>query len=80
MSDINLSSELTKIIRQEVELDNLTLRLETNLENIPGWDSITMSCIMVAVERRFSFEFSGEELESLSSFGSLVELVSRKAI
>ncbi len=78
MDQASVSSDVIGIIREELEDDRLALQPETALSSIPGWDSVTMSCVMIAIERAFDFEFDGAELDSLIDLNSLVDTVMRK--
>ncbi len=37
-----------------------------------------MSCVMIAIERTFGFEFDGNDLDRLTDLDSLVKVVARK--
>ncbi len=74
----NVSSSIADIICEELQDDALTLQADTELASIPGWDSVTMSCVMIAIERTFGFEFDGNDLDRLTDLDSLVKVVARK--
>ena len=80
MDQSEIESGLAGIIREELQDDTLVVKPETELADIPGWDSVTMSCVMIAVEQHFGFEFAGNELDELSTFRSLVGSVMDKRL
>jgi acyl carrier protein len=75
----SVSLEVVRILREELQAAELTPFPAMELSDMPGWDSVNMSCVVVALEGRFGIEFNGAELETLSTFGKLVDLVSTKA-
>lgn len=78
MDQPSVSSGIVEIIAEELQDDTLVLQPDTELASIAGWDSVTMSCVMIAIERTFGFEFDGNELDRLTNLDSLVEIVARK--
>ena len=73
-----VTQEILKILRSELQDESICPEPTTELDRLPGWDSIAMSCIFVAVEHRFDFEFSGHEMNALARFGDLISLVIKK--
>jgi acyl carrier protein len=72
------AAEITDIIREELDCRDISLAVDTVLADIPGWDSVSMSCIMIAIERQFGFEFVGNEADRLTDFDSLVTITLAK--
>jgi len=68
---------VTQIIREELQSDDLILTSATDLSQTEGWDSVTGSCVMIAIEHEFGFEFDGNVLDHLTTVGSIVEMVKR---
>ena len=66
---------VTQIIREELQADALVLVPGSELSETEGWDSVTGSCIMIAIENRFGFEFHGAVLDHLTTLQSLVSLI-----
>ena len=46
-------------------------------EDVEGWDSVQHVRILMALERKFKFRFSTDEIEKLKCVGDLVAAVSR---
>lgn len=45
----------------------------TTAEDVEGWDSVQHVRILMALERKFKFRFSNEEIEKLKNVGDLVK-------
>lgn len=49
----------------------------TTAQNIEGWDSLQHVRILMAVERKFQFRFSNEDVSTLKNVGDLVTAVAQ---
>ena len=67
----NLASDLFS-----VPASNLTA--ESSPETIAAWDSIQHLNLVLALEEKFSFQLSAEEMEQMHSIGEIASLVERK--
>lgn len=72
------ASDIEQILSEELEAPARQIEPHEMLADLPGWDSVSMSCVVLAIERHFDVQFSGDELEALSDFGALVATVDRK--
>ena len=45
--------KLTEIMRNELGIDDLELQPDTVLDDLPGWDSVTLAGVLLAVEDQF---------------------------
>ena len=66
-----------RIIHEELQADDLVLTPQTPLQEIEGWDSVSSSCAIIAIENHFGFKFAGGVIERLTSVQSLVDVVER---
>jgi acyl carrier protein len=64
----------------QMELADATLEIvpETKLSDIPGWDSVNMSCVILGVESRFGFTMTPDEMDRLTTFGDFIQIVRQK--
>lgn len=72
------ADEIGQILAEELEMPARPIEPREMLADLPGWDSVSMSCVVLAIERHFDVQFSGDELEALSDFGALVTTVEHK--
>ena len=71
-------SELTAILREVLDDQELVLTAETSAADIPGWDSMAHIALVVEVECRFGIRFQAAEIEALRQVGDLVALIETK--
>lgn len=56
----------------------IALRPEMTAADVPGWDSIAMLSLVVAVEDRFGITLRAREIDQLDSVGAMVALIESK--
>jgi acyl carrier protein len=78
MDSQEILEQLTDIVREVVEDDDLVLRPDMTAEDVPGWDSMAHINIIVATEMRFGIKFRAAETEELRDVGGFVELIEEK--
>ena len=66
---------VARILGEELQCYDLALTPDTEIPEIEGWDSVTGSCVMIAIENEFGFEFDGGVLDEVTTAGKLVELI-----
>jgi acyl carrier protein len=62
----------TRILRDLLLDDSVTLTMETRREDIPNWDSFNYINFIVAVEQEFSVKFKIADIESFPDVGAIV--------
>ena len=78
MTEQEILGELTTIFRDLFDDDALTLSADTTAKDVPGWDSMKMINIVVAVEDHFGVSFTTREVDKLETIRDLVGLVHAK--
>lgn len=78
MTDQDILGTLTKIFRELFDDNSLVLTVDTNAEQILGWDSLKMISIVVAVEERFGVSFHSREVDKLENIRDLITLIHKK--
>jgi acyl carrier protein len=59
-------------ILRDLLLDNtITVTMETRREDVPGWDSFNYINFMVAVEIEFGVKFKVADIESFANVGAI---------
>jgi len=78
--DIFMSTiERLTILFQEIFFDeSIVLTLNTNANDIDGWDSFAHLNIIMSVEQKFNIEISDVEAPTLKNIGDLVSLINNK--
>lgn len=78
MTETEILAALTEILREAFGDDTLTVTPETTAKDVPGWDSIRMVSILIAVEDRFGIKTRSREIDRLRSVGDFVALIRAK--
>lgn len=78
MTEAEIYSRLTDIMREVFDDDTLEIGPTTSAEDVPGWDSQAHITLIVATEVNFGIRFRTAELEGLKNVEELVQLIARK--
>lgn len=73
-----ITEQLTEIMIDVFDLDELEYRDDLSAADVEEWDSLSNIRFMVAVEKAFGFRLSNSEIESLGNVGEMVDLIERK--
>ena len=63
---------LTRILRDLLLDESVTLTMESRREDIPNWDSFNYINFIVAVEIEFGVKFKIADIESFGNVGAIV--------
>jgi acyl carrier protein len=75
----NDMAALRDVFHTELADTTLELSPETKLADIPGWDSVNMSCVILGVESRFGFTFTPDEMDRLTTVGDFIDIIRQRA-
>ena len=78
MNNERILGDVAEVIRDVVDLPDLTVNSQTSAENVEEWDSFNHINIVVAIEARFGIQFLTAEIEQLKNVGDLVALIEEK--
>ena len=70
---------LQDIFKDELFNQNLVLEPTTILAEIPGWDSVNLSCVIVGVETRFGITFTADQMDRLETAGDFLTVIRANA-
>lgn len=70
--------KLAIVMKDVFDLDDLTLKPETEAKDVPGWDSLSNVRFLLALEDVFNLRFSALEIGSSSNVGEFVDLLKSK--
>ncbi len=69
---------LTEVFHDVFENDAIVLTPETTANEVDGWDSLSHTILISAVELKFQVKFSTREVLRLKNVGDLVQLIDSK--
>jgi acyl carrier protein len=72
MTDLEILSAFTRILRDLLLDDSIALSMETQRQDVPNWDSFNYINFMVAVEIEFGVKFKVADIESFGNVGAIV--------
>jgi acyl carrier protein len=78
MNDIQILEDVTKIIRDVLELPDLNLKLDTSAEDVDEWDSMTHMQLIAAIEDKYKIRFALGELQTLKNVGDMIQMIRSK--
>jgi acyl carrier protein len=61
-----------------LNLDSWEIKEDTVAQQIPGWDSLTHTNVILAIENHFGVRFKSREVLALKNLGDLQRLVDSK--
>jgi acyl carrier protein len=72
MTDQEILTKFTNILRSLLLDDSIVLTMETQREEVPNWDSFNYINFIVAVEIEFGVKFKVADIESFANVGAIV--------
>ena len=79
MTTIEVLNQLTEIIRNIFDDDDLVAVAEMTAKDVDGWDSLSNLRLIMAVEKEFKVKFSAAEVGKLKNLGELAGLIVAKS-
>lgn len=67
ITETDFITRLTPVFREELELDDLDISMETQQKDIENWDSLAHVRIVIGVERAFHVQLDVAEIEGITS-------------
>lgn len=77
MTDQEILTALTRILRDLLLDDSIELTMETRREDVPNWDSFNYVNFIVAVEVEFGVHFNIADVESFTDVGAIVRQLTK---
>jgi acyl carrier protein len=75
MTEQERLATLTRILRDLLGDDSIELTMQTQREDVPGWDSFCYVNFIVAVEAEFRITFRIADIESFADVGAIVNAI-----
>jgi acyl carrier protein len=72
MTDQEILTKFTRILRDLLLDDSIVLTMETQREEVRNWDSFNYINFIVAVEIEFGVKFKVADIESFANVGAIV--------
>jgi len=72
MTDQDILALFTKMIRDLLSDESITLTMQTKREEVPNWDSMNYINFIAAVEIELGVKFGVADIESFEDVGAIV--------
>ncbi|MCG6534988.1 MAG: acyl carrier protein [Syntrophales bacterium LBB04] len=73
-----ISDRLKKLIFRELQIEEMPITDLTTADTIPGWDSLSHTRIITAIEEEYRIRFKTLEILRLKNLGELQAAIDRK--
>lgn len=78
MSDAEIVARLAQVLRTTFRLsDDFPVERTTTAPDVPGWDSLSHTLLVMNVEEAFGIQLPMEDAYGLANIGELTDLVER---
>jgi acyl carrier protein len=78
MSEQEILERFSRILRDLLSRNSITLTMDTEREDVPNWDSFAFVNFIVAAELELGIKFRIADLESAKNVGHIVALAKAK--
>ncbi len=78
MTTDEIREQLTELLQDLLDRDDLAITRETTAKDVEGWDSLAHVRIVVAVEQKFGIRFTTTEMTDLPNVGAMIDAIARK--
>ena len=69
---------LTRVFRETLGIDDLTIVADTAPADVEGWDSVAHVQLFLAIESEFDTTLTPEELGSITNVGDILTLLRKR--
>ncbi|HKH62165.1 MAG TPA: acyl carrier protein [Flavitalea sp.] len=76
----DILSQVTKILMDILDVEDLTITEKTYAADVNDWDSLNHIQLIVAIEKHFKIRFTSREIQSWSNVGEMIDSIERKKI
>jgi len=75
---MNIIAEINKIFMEILELSDIEIKLEDQIGDIEGWDSLNHMRLITAIEEHFKIKFQLNELINFIDIQSIYDSIKEK--
>lgn len=79
MTEVEVRNKIDSIFKKTLDLPgDFRLEKESNMDSVPGWDSLSFMDIVVQIEGQMGIRFAHDELAQLFQYGAIIDIVLKK--
>ncbi len=74
----SIMESITPLFREVMQDESLVISYELDANQVDEWDSLNHITLIVALEEKFSIQFTTDELVAMENVGSLIDCLEAK--
>lgn len=78
MTKDEILQQVTEVIREEFEDNDLVITENTIAKDVPGWDSLAHLSLLHEIELHFEIKFTMAEIQGLKNIGELIKAIDKR--
>ncbi len=78
MTEQEILERIQRLLREQLENDDIELQPATTANDVNGWDSLTHVQLISAIEKEFKIRLSSREIFKWNNVGEMVASVASK--
>lgn len=79
MTEQEILERIQRLLREQLENDDIELQPATTANDVNGWDSLTHVQLISAIEKEFKIRLSSREIFKWNNVGEMVASVASKS-
>ena len=80
MAREEILSQVTAILMDILDVEDLILTEKTHASDVNEWDSLNHIQLIVAIEKHFEIRFTSREIQSWANVGEMIDSIEQKKI
>ncbi len=77
-NNCQIHTRLNSVFQEVFDDESIEIFDQMTAKDVGGWDSLMHITLVLAIEKRFAFRFTAEELGQLKSVGEILEVVQQR--
>ena len=80
MAREDILSQVTEILMDVLDVEDLIITEKTHASDVDEWDSLNHIQLIVAIEKHFKIRFTSREIQSWSNVGEMIDSIEQKRV
>ena len=76
----DILSQVTEILMDVLDIEDLIITEKTHASEVEEWDSLNHIQLIVAIEKHFKIRFTSREIQSWSNVGEMIDSIEQKKV
>ncbi|HEX2959779.1 MAG TPA: acyl carrier protein [Chitinispirillaceae bacterium] len=80
METVEILERINNVCRDVFDIENLVVTIDTKMEDVDGWDSLSKVNLIASLAEEFSIKFSMEDVGKMETIGGIVAILEKKCL